>query len=149
MMLKTHLAFGAFFALLLVPFVNQKTLFIIVTLVSSLLPDIDIETSNLGRKKALRPLQWVTKHRGIIHSVTFGVIAALILSFIYPPSALPFFIGFSSHIFLDSFTQKGIRPFWPLKKEINGMFNSNGKIDKILFYIFAALCLFLLLKMVL
>ena len=71
MLVRTHLAIGIFGILLLLPFVEGKLIFIIVTLIATLLPDIDSAYSTLGQKKMFMFLQFFVKHRGILHSFTF------------------------------------------------------------------------------
>src|SRR3989338_1668484 len=90
--------------------------------------------SFLGRKKLFRPLQWFVKHRGFFHSLIFCILVAGIFAFYYPIFALPFFLGYGGHLLLDSFTDNGIRPFWPLKKEIKGFIKTNGNVEKGIFY---------------
>jgi membrane-bound metal-dependent hydrolase YbcI (DUF457 family) len=136
-MYKTHLVIGVFFILLLLPHVEHQLLFISVVLISSLLPDIDSVNSKIGSKKVMRIIQIFTKHRGIFHSFTFCILVSIILAMVYPPLALGFFVGFSSHLFFDSFTIEGIRPFWPMKKEIQGKVTTDGRIERGIFYGFA------------
>ncbi len=133
MMFRTHLAVGAFFALFFLSHVSNKLLFIPVVLIASLLPDIDMSHSFLGQNKALRPLQWAVKHRGIFHSLTFCLLISIIFAFFYPVLALPFFVGYASHLLIDSYTAEGIRPFWPLKKEIAGSMRAGGTVEKAIF----------------
>ena len=94
MMMKTHLAIGAFAVIFLIQHVNNKLIFISVVLISSLLPDIDSGFSTLGRKGIFRPLQLFTKHRGIFHSFTFCVFVSVIFAFYVPVLAFPFFLGY-------------------------------------------------------
>lgn len=137
-MFKTHLAAGVFFALFFLSHVNNKLFFIPIVLIASLLPDIDMSHSFLGQSKLLRPLQWIVKHRGIFHSLTFCLLISIIFALFYPVLALPFFIGYASHLLTDSFTVEGIKPFWPLKKEITGSVRTGGRIESA---IFLTLCL--------
>jgi inner membrane protein len=141
-MFKTHLAIGIFLIAFLLPMVNNKLVFCLVVLVASLLPDIDIASSYMGQKKIFRILQWFVKHRGIIHSFTFCIIVSLIFAFYIPILALPFFLGYSFHLLADSFTVEGIRPFWPLKKEVEGPIRVSGKREMlilIMIVVFSAL----------
>jgi len=144
--MRTHLAFGILFALILLPHVNSKLIFIPVVLIAVLIPDIDSMSSYLGKNKALRPVQFIVKHRGIFHSLTFCVLVSVLISFVLPALSLPFFIGFASHLFLDSFTVDGIRPFWPSKRELNGGFKTNGKTEKMFFWFLAVVDLFIFVK---
>jgi len=129
MLVKTHLAVGLAVALYFLPFINSKLIFIPVVLLASLLPDIDSGFSTAGKHAIFRPLQWITNHRGIIHSYTVCIAAAIALAFFYPVLSFPFFLGYSFHLVLDSFTPKGIRPFWPLKGKSTGKIVVGGRIE--------------------
>lgn len=126
---KTHLAIGFGLMLLFLPHVSHKIWFVPVILIASLLPDIDSAHSSLGHHWFFRPLQWLSKHRGMIHSFTFCIIISLIFAFFMPVIALPFFLGYFGHLFADSLTVEGIRPFWPMKKEIDGQLRTGSKIE--------------------
>lgn len=136
MMKRTHLIIALAFALLFLPRVNYKLIFLPVVLVCSLLPDIDTPNSQFGNKWYFRPLQFVSKHRGILHSLSFCILFSIVLAFIFPILALPFFLGYSSHLIGDSFTQEGITPFWPWKKSSKGMIRTGGRAEKGIFLVF-------------
>jgi inner membrane protein len=145
-MYKTHFLFSIFLALIFLSYANNKLLFFLVILVSTFLPDIDCVHSLLGKQRILRPLQWFVKHRGVFHSLTFCLIICLLLALYYPALALPFFLGYAGHLFLDSFTERGIKPFWPLKKELKGVIKSNGNIERGIFYFFILANILLIIK---
>jgi len=126
---KTHLAFGFALMFFFFPHVNNKLVFVPIVLIASLLPDIDSAYSYLGNKMIFRPLQFFVKHRGVIHSLTLAVVLSGIFAFVYPPLAFPFFLGYAGHLFLDTLTIEGIKPFWPFKAEVKGHFRSGGSID--------------------
>ena len=129
MIKRTHLVIGLAFALLFLPHVNNKLIFFPVVLLCCLLPDIDSPSSYLGHNKIFRPLQWVAEHRGVLHSFSFGIVASVALAFTFPVLALPFFLGYSSHLAADSFTQEGITPFWPWKRTSNGFITTGGSTE--------------------
>jgi membrane-bound metal-dependent hydrolase YbcI (DUF457 family) len=133
MLLKTHLAFALLLILVFVGHVNDKIIFIVVLIIATMLPDIDTGFSNIGKKWIFKPLQWFVKHRGIVHSLTTAVIIAFLFAYLWPPGALGFFLGYSVHILLDSFTKDGIQPFWPFKNESKGFIKSGGKFEESLF----------------
>ena len=136
MIWKTHLAIGLAVALLFLNHVSKPLIFIPVVLFFSLFPDIDSSFSFIGKKIIFRPLQWSVEHRGIIHSYTICIALSLLMAFFYPVLALPFFLGYSFHLFADSFTQQGIKPFWPLKAVSKGSVSTGGKVEKAIFYTF-------------
>lgn len=136
MLAKTHLAIGIFAALLVVDKVANTLVFIPVVLIASLLPDIDTHVSTLGRGLIFRPLQWLTRHRGILHSFTIACAVALFFAFYIPVLAFPFFLGYGLHLLVDSFTVEGIQPFWPLRNKSEGKLRVGGSIEHAIFIAF-------------
>ena len=47
--------------------------------------------------------------------------------------AFPFFLGYSVHLFADSFTVDGIRFFWPFKARSAGLLKVGGATEHALF----------------
>lgn len=139
MMLRTHLVIAILAVLLFVSHIKYQILFIIFALAATILPDIDCMYSTLGKSKIFRPLQFFVKHRSLIHSFTIAIILSLILAFLIPVIALPFFLGYSLHVFADAFTKEGVMPFWPWKKESSGFVRTGGKIEKGMFLVFAVI----------
>lgn len=148
MIFRTHLVITIFAILIFIPLVEHKIIFGIVALISSSIPDIDTYFSRVGKNKFARVLQFFTKHRGMIHSITFAIFISLIISFIFPILGLPFFLGYSLHIFADSFTIDGVQPFWPYKKESKG-FVKTGKYSELAVFIIFLILDFILLIMIL
>jgi len=74
------------------------------------------------------------KHRSFIHSLTFCVFISLALAFYFPVVSLPFFLGYSSHLVVDSFTEEGIRVFWPAKGVVSGKVRTGGHVEEGVFY---------------
>ena len=145
MMIKTHLAITAFFILLFFPLVEYKTAFVIVALIATFIPDIDSRFSTIGKNKINRLFQWLTKHRGVIHSFTFLMVLTLLLVLFIPILSLGFFLGYGVHLLADSFTLNGIRPFWPSKMSISGRLSTGRKLEKALFFTFIITDLLLLI----
>jgi len=136
MYLKTHLVVSVFAILVLVNFVNDKFIFALVVLISTLIPDIDTKNSKVGKYKIFRPLQFFLGHRGPVHSFSFLILISILLIFWKPVIALGFFVGFSLHLIFDSFTQMGIYPFWPLKKRWKWFIKTGGRIENFIFSLF-------------
>jgi membrane-bound metal-dependent hydrolase YbcI (DUF457 family) len=148
MLAKTHLAIGFFAVVFFLPHVNHEWVFVPVVLIASLLPDIDSGFSTLGRKKMFRPVQMVTRHRGIFHSFTFCIVISIFFALYIPIMAFSFFLGYALHLLADSWTPEGIKPFWPLKEQIKGKVKVGGMVEESVFLVFAILdviFLFLLL----
>ncbi|MBT3405473.1 metal-dependent hydrolase [archaeon] len=133
MLIKTHLMVSLLLALLLLPFVEYKLIFLVFVFVATYIPDVDSRFSSMGHKKVARVLQFFTKHRGVIHSFTFLLVITLILVLFFPIVSLGFFVGYSSHLLADSFTIDGIRPFYPLKNISRGGIATGGVFEKTLF----------------
>lgn len=146
MLIRTHVMFAILIILVFFNSVNNKFIFVIMVLIATIIPDLDSSRSSYGRHMIFRPLQFVTRHRGIFHSFTTAVILAGLIAIKWPVASFGFFIGFSVHLIIDSFTKDGIVPFWPLKWKSNGPLVSGGKIEEILFLglIFVDVLLFFL-----
>lgn len=136
MLFKTHIAITLFSVFFLVHHVTHTFAFIIVALVAGVLPDVDSGFSTLGKRALFRPVQALTRHRGLIHSFTFCLFVTIFLSLYFPIYALPFFLGYGLHLFVDSFTVEGIRPFWPLKSESRGVLRVGSPLEEVIFVCF-------------
>lgn len=133
MLIKTHLAFAFIFIFLFFQQVSNRFIFISMIIIATILPDIDSASSSWGRHLIFRPLQFFVKHRGILHSLTTGIILSIVLAFFWPVTSLGFFVGYSAHLICDSFTREGIQPFWPLKSKSAGFIVSGGRIEESIF----------------
>ncbi len=145
MLLRTHLLITLCFALLFMPFVAYPFLFLGIALVATYIPDIDLKYP-VGKKRFfLRPLQWMVSHRGFLHSFVFMLLITLGFVLFFPFVALPFFLGYASHLMADSFTVKGIRPFYPFSYSCLGRIKTGGisETNVLIFFILADLFLIL------
>lgn len=95
--------------------------------------DIDAKGSKFGNHWYFRPLQWITKHRGFVHSLIAGLIFSLMIGLINLWGGFGFFIGYISHLFLDCFTKSGVKLFWPFKFKIKGFVRSGGMVEDVIF----------------
>jgi len=144
MLLRTHLSITLFFILLFISSVENKAIFVIVSLAATYIPDIDTPYGKIGRKKIFRFLQFFTKHRGIFHSFTLLFMLFIVLLVFYPAIAFGFFVGYGSHLFADSFTLSGIRPFYPWKKRFKGFIRTGGALEILIFLVFMAVDIYLI-----
>jgi len=133
MLFKTHLTFAIFVILIFINYVSNKVLFAIMVLIATIIPDLDTKNSHVGSNPMMIPLQYTVSHRGIIHSFTTAAILAGLIAIKWPTASFGFFVGYSVHLIMDSFTKKGIQPFWPFKWESKGPILTGGKIEEILF----------------
>lgn len=136
MYIKTHLAITVLAILLFWQHVSLKIPFVLVALAATFLPDIDTAFSTLGKFKGFRFLQFLTKHRGMFHSFTFCVAVSLLLAMFIPSIAFAFFLAYSLHLFADSFTVEGIKPFWPYNKTSSWRVRTGGRIETGIFVFF-------------
>ena len=120
--------------LLFLESVSNKLIFIGAILVATILPDLDSEFSSWGRHLIFRPLQFFARHRGIIHSFTIAAVFSIIIAIWLPVASFGFFLGYSVHLLVDSFTVEGVQPFWPLKMKTHGFIYSGGRVEEVLFF---------------
>ena len=133
MLLKTHIAISTFFALLILPYINDKVIFLVMVILASAIPDADSKYALAGRGFFMRILQFFVGHRGIIHSFLFLMPVTFFLVLIFPKLAFGFFLGFSLHLLADSFTIHGIKPLYPFGETLSGIIKTGGILETGLF----------------
>ena len=149
MLLRTHLVFAVFVYLLLYNIVGQKVLFLVGLIVATGFVDIDSRKSKVGRKWFFRPLQWFVKHRGIFHSLIFGILlSGLIYYFVNTGLGLGFALGYGLHLFLDLMTRSGVKLFWPFDFRIGLGLKSGGLVEEVLFVLVLLVDVWLGIKMI-
>jgi len=148
MLIRTHLAITILAILLFIPHVSVKIPFVIIALAATFIPDVDNMFSTLGKEKVFRFLQFFTKHRGILHSFSFCVFASLLLSLFWPIAAFPFFLAYALHLFADSFTVEGIKPFWPWPKKSSWRVRTGGRVETSILVFFVVIDVFVLIFLV-
>ena len=147
MLRRTHLAIGVGTAFNLLPHVNNEYLFFVIVMIATVLPEIDSGVPNFLKGWLSNKEEAGTSNRGFLHSYTFCIPASLVIAFIYPFAALPFFLGYSFHLFADSFTVEGIRPFWPWNRVSKGIVVNGSVVENSIFWtiVFVDLLLLVLL----
>ncbi len=145
MMLKTHLAFSFLFGLFLYPlFKINQILFFIIFLFCSILPDIDITTSKIGAttKPLSNIINLLFSHRGFFHSIFPPLIVLFVFYYFgYITIGIIVFLGYLSHLIMDSFTKTGIMFFQPLHNfRIRGFFTVGGFFEYLLFFLLLGAC---------
>ena len=133
MLLRTHLAIAILGILILSPFISDKIIFVGMAVFGTILVDLDSPSSLFGKIIIFRPFQLFLRHRGIMHSILFGVLLSLVFAMFYPVLAFGFFTGFALHLVVDSFTREGVKPFWPFKTRTRGFITTGGMVESILF----------------
>ncbi len=154
MLYRTHLLFALVIFMIFIlntslePWI--KLTFLIILVIGSKLPDIDIPESKIG--KETRPVSNILSvffgHRGFFHSLLFIIIFSFILFLLKIPYifTIALIIGYLSHLFLDSFTKSGINPLWPFNIKLKGQVKTGRLLENILFLIFCILLVILIIK---
>ena len=135
MLLRTHIVFGIFFILLFFNHVQHVVMFSIFVMIATVLPDLDSQHSSYGRHLIFRPLQFIFSHRGVLHSILAAVLFSVIIAIFLPVASLGFFVGYSVHLIVDSFTKEGVHVFWQFSWQSRGPILSGGIIDETLFFV--------------
>ncbi|MDG6998839.1 MAG: metal-dependent hydrolase [Nitrososphaerota archaeon] len=156
----THIAFAeSLYLLILTPSgVQLSWRGTVITAFVSLLPDIDLPTSWLGRIFFFisEPIERTFGHRTITHSLLFTlaitacIYAAEKVTFVYPHTTSLFLTAYVSHILLDTCTIQGAKMFYPIssrdcvfpydpRSPYSYRMKSGSKADTILFFFFAVL----------
>ena len=145
MLFKTHIIFAFLLGLITFPFFSlQPQIYISIFLLSSMIPDIDITTSKLG--KHVKIIGYMFTHRGFFHSLLalflFSYLLILFVPIIY---VIPFFFGYLSHLILDSLNHQGILFLYPLPLKIKGFMKVGGLAEIIILILLTLICLFILI----
>ena len=138
-MWKTHIAFGVLCGLLVLGIYETNLwIFFPIVIFGSLLPDIDEPHSKLS--KHLPILRWViamfVSHRGIFHSLFIAIgLPALIWMFFGLVYAMPLFIGYMSHLFIDGMTKGGINFLHPVSQlRLKGFVETGSILESLIFF---------------
>lgn len=142
---KTHVAFGIFISLLIfrVVHIENQTLFVIICGFFALLPDVDNSRSKFGQR--VKPLSFILKHRGLMHSIWIPLILTLA---VYPLSfdiSLAIFAGYVSHLLTDSITKRGVKFIWPIGWKTKGYITTGGMMEGAFFVVTSLLIIWLVL----
>jgi len=147
-MFKSHLALGFFIGLIFISYFNvpYPVLFILLVTVFSGLPDIDHPKSKYGRKLWFIsiPISWVSKHRGIFHSVYPPLLIFFVLSYFnYSYLGIAIAIGYIAHLIGDAVTKQGINFLHPFSTfEIRGPMTTGAFLETIVFFVIMGLNIF-------
>lgn len=115
--------------------------FLLSAVIGSLMPDIDICESWIGRRLGIisKPASWIFGHRGFFHSVWAGGILSLIFGLFFHSFWLGFLIGYLSHMLIDGLTKEGVALFYPSKFRIKGFVKTGGVLEWLLFLVLVGL----------
>jgi membrane-bound metal-dependent hydrolase YbcI (DUF457 family) len=150
MIFRTHIVFGFFLGLIVLNlgWVDNWILFLVFLFLGSGFPDVDSSKSKFGKNFLSRLVSTFSKHRRIFHSLFLGIILGYLLLRVDVGMGLGFFLGFLSHIVLDSTTKQGINFLYPFGEfKIKGWIRTGGKVEKIIFYVLVVLSVISLAKL--
>lgn len=126
------MVFGFLIGILLMHSIPTGNIFIFFSflLIGALLPDIDQPNSFIVNKIPwlLKPISMLTKHRGIFHSLLAAFLLSALVFYIYKPFGFALFLGYTSHLFIDGFTQQGVNFLHPISKLHLSGFIETGKL---------------------
>ncbi|MCK4649786.1 metal-dependent hydrolase [Candidatus Pacearchaeota archaeon] len=136
MLFRTHIVFSLAVYFLLAYFLEMPFFVLGFVLFAMAFVDIDIKNSKFGNHWYFRPLQWMTKHRGVLHSLVACVFLSLAVGAISLWGGFGFFVGYVSHLFLDCLTRSGVKLFWPFNWKVRGFVKSGGIVEEVIFVLF-------------
>lgn len=146
MMGLTHAMFSILLALIYARYGTRPDLvFIAFLMAGTLLPDIDSARSTIGKriKPLSRALELVAGHRGLLHSLAGWLIFTIPASIAGMNAALPFTLGYVSHLLLDSLTPTGVRFLYPLEYRVSGDIRTDSLAERLVFTLFLGMAVYL------
>ncbi|MBI4918786.1 metal-dependent hydrolase [archaeon] len=149
MLARTHFVFGVLFGVIFLPLIKFGSMtdyfiyFFFVQL-GVLFPDLDHHKASFHNAFFVsRIIPFLFSHRGFFHSIFPPVILSwFLLKYFGNFFALPFFIGYSSHLIGDVLTVRGVRFFNPFFKfRIRGLLVTGSFTEKVIFFVIMLLIL--------
>lgn len=119
---KTHMLAGAAIGLCTVELIDvdliKQGAYILGIVLGSVLPDVDHQNSWISKRTG--PLKYIFSglgHRGATHSLVGAFIALVVIILLSRSNIFSYgiFIGYLSHLFIDTLTPSGVNWFWPKK----------------------------------
>ena len=147
MLFRTHIVFSLAVYFLLNYILEMPFWVLGFILFATAFVDVDIKSSKIGKKWFFCPLQWLTRHRGVVHSLLATILLSGLVGSFNLWAGFGFFVGYVSHLLMDCFTKAGVRLFWPLKFKIKGFIKSGGVIEDVIFVLLLLGNIFIVGKM--
>ena len=141
MMLKTHLVFSFLIGLVIINYLDfsNKYLFLAILTFASVLPDIDLPRSKIGKKFGFisRIINIFFGHRGLFHSLFLGLILFFVFYYFnLKLIAIAVLIGYISHLLMDGLTKEGVLFFTPFSSlRLKGFIRTGSFFEYLLFFV--------------
>ncbi|MCC2248950.1 metal-dependent hydrolase [Virgibacillus sp. AGTR] len=113
------------------------TMVILCFALGTVLPDIDSNTSTIG--KYIAPISSFIPHRTITHTIWAALLIAGIAWYFESIYLLALALGYTAHIVEDSFSEQGIHWFYPVpsfrrKRRLPFTYETGGVAESMMFY---------------
>ncbi|MBW2992415.1 metal-dependent hydrolase [Candidatus Woesearchaeota archaeon] len=135
MLFRTHALFALLIGTLIYQYFSfNPYFFVFLVFVGAVIPDIDKGTSKINNfLKITKPIAFVTRHRGIFHSLFFAVLISVLVHLYNHVAGIALFIGYMSHVLLDGLNHAGVNLIHPLQKlHISGFIETGSWGEHIL-----------------
>ncbi len=133
MLFTTHILLGITLFLLLADFVGGSLGVFFFVLLGSILPDIDSKGSIINRWMGIFGTfaVFVSKHRGLFHSLLFFLLVSGILGLGWNPSfGIALLVGYAAHIIGDGVTPQGVAILYPFSSlKVRGPIRVGGLLE--------------------
>jgi inner membrane protein len=137
MLFRVHVLFGIFCWLVLDAVLFMPFWVLFWVLLGSVLVDVDSASSKLGRR--FKFLSWFFAHRGFLHSLLACVLVSAVFGLLNLWFGFGVFVGWMSHLIMDSLTVQGVGIFWPLGFRLRGFIRSGGWMEDVCFVVLLGL----------
>ncbi|MGX1266713.1 membrane-bound metal-dependent hydrolase YbcI (DUF457 family) [Rossellomorea marisflavi] len=115
----------------------QLALILLSFSLGSVLPDIDSENSTIG--KYIKPISSMIPHRTITHTIWAVLVIGVAAWFSQSIYVFALAVGYAVHIAEDSFSEQGIRWFYPIpamkSKRFRLAYETGGFAETIMFFL--------------
>lgn len=146
---NTHIVGGITASLAFAQISNDNPLLLVgAGIIGALLPDICHSGSKIGRKFPIisKMVNKLFGHRSFTHSLLFLILMVMVLHTIVPYKAISvgILLGMASHIFLDMWTKKGVKLFFPVSISVRFPLTTRtgSKVEKVVFMLLTLLSVY-------
>lgn len=146
---NTHIVGGITASLAFAQISNDNPMILVgAGIIGALLPDICHRGSKIGRKFPIisKIVNKLFGHRSFTHSLLFLILMVMLLHTLVPFKAISvgILLGIASHIFLDMWTKKGVKLFFPVPISVRFPLTTKtgSKVEKVVFMLLTLLSLY-------